>query len=64
MDNRDSVVYIEIPCDKCGEQPSTRWYGRTCVRLCSKHECYEHYDNLFKKMLEEDDENAEMKGKS
>jgi hypothetical protein len=56
MDNERAVVYTEIPCDKCGEQPTTRWYGDTCLRLCSNSACYEHYDRIYKEMMEEDDE--------
>jgi hypothetical protein len=57
----DSVVYTEIPCDKCGKQPSARWFGSTNVRLCNNPTCYEHYDNLYREMVEEDDG---MKGES
>jgi hypothetical protein len=52
----DSVAYTEIPCDKCGEIPSCSWYGHTSVRLCSKYECYEYYDIIYKEMMEEDDD--------
>jgi hypothetical protein len=51
-----SVAYTEIPCDKCGVIPSYSWYGHTSVRLCSKRGCYEYYDNLYREMIEDDDD--------
>jgi hypothetical protein len=59
--NEKAGIYMEVPCDKCGKQPTTRWYGHTSVRLCSNPACYEHYDNLYREMIEDDDE---MKGRS
>jgi hypothetical protein len=51
-----SVAYAEIPCDKCGAIPTTRWYGHTSVRICSNPACYEHYDRMYKEMMEEEDD--------
>jgi pentatricopeptide repeat protein len=58
--NEISGAYSGIPCDKCEKQPTTRWYGLTCIRLCSKQDCYDHYDRIYKEMIEEDED--ELKG--